>query len=177
MKITRIKCLKANVTLEEIAADLRLKIADEGFITKVRVVNSSRIDLGMHMKSFVIDTKIHGYNTRHNPHSNPKRSSTPSWTQRVTYNNIINKCLDKYNISANIKSGPFTIRLGTKSFIENDWYDQKPEYLYHNESRGYLLEEGFDEDEAKKRKSQAAKARREAAKQPLKDQFKLSIVS
>ena len=165
MKITRIKCLKAKVSLEDIAADLRLKIADEGFITEVRVVNSSRIDLGLHMKSFVVDTKIHGYNTRHNPHSNPKRTQVPSWDQRVLYNEIVNKCLDKYNISANVTSGCFIIRKGTESMSEYDWHDQKPEWMYHNESRGYYVEEGFDEDAFKERRRQAARERRAKAKQ------------
>lgn len=177
MKITRIKCLKAKVSLEEIAADLRLKIADEGFITEVRVVNSSRIDLGLHMCSFKIDTKIHGYNTRHSPHSNPKRSSTPSWNQRVTYNEIVNKCLDKYNISANVTSGVFTIRVGSDSKNESDWYDQIPHWMHHNESRGFYIEEGFDEDEFKERRRQAARERRAKAKQREDQRPHLRIVS
>ena len=163
MRITKITIDGKKIgetNMQALAKVLREKIQEAGFITDVDVVNSSCIKLGLHMKSFIIDTKVHGYNTRHNPYSNPRRTSVPSWNQRVEYNNIVNKCLDKYNISANIKSGCFTIRQGVNSMNESDWHNQVPDWMHHNEMRGWYLEEGFDEDAAKERKRQARKERK-----------------
>lgn len=142
MKITRIRSAKAG--LDVIASQLQHAIKRAGYISEVRVINSSRIDIGMHMCSFRVDVNVHGYNARYNPHMKYKagyaRTATPTWDQRVDFNNIVNSVLDKFKVSANVKSGDFIIRKGTECMTEDDWFDQKPEWMHHNEMRGFRIE-------------------------------------
>ncbi len=141
MKITRIK---SKAGLDVIAAQLQHAIAKAGYISEVKIVNKSRIDIGMHMCSFRVNVAVHGYNARYNPYMNYKagykRTSTPTWDQRVEFNDIVNAVLNKFKASANIKSGPFVIRKGTEAMTESDWHNQKPSYLLENEARGFSVE-------------------------------------
>lgn len=148
MKFTKIRNRfneKLNETsLQVLSIELLKKLNEAGFITDWHIVNSQSIKLGMHSKSFTVDVKRLGYNARYNPFSRTKlgytRTSTPTWDQRVQFNDIVNSVLNEFGITCNVKSGPFTIRKGGISLNENDWYSQKPDYLWHNESRGFTIE-------------------------------------
>ena len=131
--------------LEALVQTLLAKLEIAGFLTEGSVINSSSIKIGMRMKSFVINVQKLGYNARYNPYGKSKkgysRTSTPTWDQRVQFNDMVNQVLNDLNISANVTSGPFTIRKGLDNFDESDWEDQKPEYLWHNEARGFKITE------------------------------------
>jgi len=148
MKITNIRCNKTNKKLtfselKTVAEFLECKLGELGYITQSSVKNSSRIDLGLHMRSFKIDVNMLGYNAQYNPYMNYKagykKTSTPTWSQRVCYNNTINDILDRYNIKANIKSGDYTIRKGFESYNEVYWENQKPSWQYRQELRGHII--------------------------------------
>ena len=144
MKLTKMRKNGQKLNSEDFNAlivDLHNAIKAEGFITEIQQVNSQCIKLGLHMRSFNIDLSVHGYNTQHSM-GRMKRTNLPSWDQRVTYNDTLNKILDQHNISCNIKSGPYTIRQGLESMTERDWEFQKPEWQHQNEIRGYYVEEG-----------------------------------
>lgn len=142
MKITKIKTLnKSQIDLRIVAEMLEIQLNKVGFIVNSYVINSSRIDLKLHGRSFSIDTTVYGHNTSYCL-GNKKRTNVPSWEQRVCFNYIVNMVMDFYGLSANIKSGAYTIRIGTKGFVETDWNEQKPEYERHNESRGFYKELG-----------------------------------
>ncbi len=140
MRITRIK----GPMLQLLQSKLQYEITKAGYISDVTIMNTSRIDIGLHMCSFRVNTKVHGYNARYNPHmtykAGYKRTSTPTWEQRVDFNNIVNAVLNKYKVSCNVTSGDFIIRQGTKVFTEYDWENQKPDYMHQNEMRGYRVE-------------------------------------
>lgn len=140
MKVTsiRIKGLKPeDIELQIIQSQLEYRFAKAGFITEVSIVNKTSLKIGLWMKSFKLDTNKWDRNLQINPHLSPKLTTTPNWDQRVSFNNIVNSVLNKFKVSANVKSGPFTIRKGKQTFDKYDWYDQKPEWIRHNEFRGY----------------------------------------
>ena len=148
MKITKIQKNNDKLSqddLQALATELQYTLFRAGFRTNAKVVNSSRIDLGLHMKSFVIDINKLGYNARYSPYCSSKkgfrRTSSPTWDQRVEYNNLVNEVLTKWAISANVKSGEFTIRQGKDELTEKDWQDQKPSWYYRNEANGYYVAE------------------------------------
>lgn len=147
MKVTKLRTKKGNKLskemLESLAAALQKAIKTNGYESDARVINSSRIDISGHGCSFRIDPKVHGYNTKLNPFSNPRRTRTPTWDQRVHFNNLINRVLDSFLISGNIKSGLYKIREGMESFDEADWESDRPDHELQNESRGFLVE-GYD---------------------------------
>jgi len=140
MKLTRIK---SKLPLEKLAFELERAIRAAGYISEAKVINSTRIDIGLHMRSFKVNTAVHGYNASYNPFINYKagfkRTNTPTWDQRVEYNNVINKVLNKYKVSCKIKSGDFIIRDGLISMTESDWMVQKPSYISENELKGFLI--------------------------------------
>lgn len=146
MKFTKMRQDGKKLTheeLEQLGRDLVNELGSVGFITDHFTINSSRIDLKVHMKSFTINVTRLGYNASYNPmmkyKAGYKRTNLPTWLQRVSYNNIVNRLLDENNISCNVTSGPFTIRLGLDSMNQDDWLDQKPDYLIENENRGFII--------------------------------------
>lgn len=143
MKITKMR-IKGEVpstdVVLEIERTLRRRFERAGYITEVGAVTRTSLKIGLHMRSFKLDVTKHDRNLRHNPHLPSKLTDTPTWDQRVEFNDIVNSVLNKFKVSANIKSGPFTIRSGRTAMTENDWVAQKPEYITHNECRGYSVE-------------------------------------
>lgn len=141
MKITKIRTKQNEKpsmdVLNSVKTDLNLAFKKAGFITDVYIINNVSMKIGLHMRSFSLDLTKHDRNLQCNPHLNPKLTNLPTWDQRVIFNNLINKVFNKYKLSANIKSGPFTIRKGFESMNENDWYYQRPEHLLENVARGY----------------------------------------
>ena len=67
------------------------------------------------------------------------RTNVPTWNQRVTYNNVVNQVLTFFNVSANVKSGDYTVRHGLEAMTERDWYNQKPMWVTMNEDKGYYV--------------------------------------
>lgn len=168
MRITkmRIKGEKPqSIVMTDILHDIKRRLAKEGFITGVEVASNTSLKIGLWMKSFILDTKIWDRNLQCNPYQQ-KLTTIPNWDQRVTFNNIINSVLNKYKVSANVKSGPYTIRRGTECMNEHDWYDQKPDWIRQNESRGYYIEtideKQFLEERRIARNKKAAEKRRQA---------------
>ena len=147
MKLTKIRDNQGNIlskeNLEFIGNRLVFLLSEAGFITESFVINSSRIDLKTEKKSFKIDVEKLGYNARLSPFGNYKagyrRTSTPTWNQRVEYNNIINEHLDLLQLSCNIKSAHYVIRQGNETFDELDWENQKKDWEWQNESRGFKV--------------------------------------
>lgn len=147
MKLTNIRDYNGKKldreTLEFIGQHLVANLKDAGYITEYYVINSSRIDLKLRGRSFKIDIEQLGYNAQLNPYMNYKagyrRTCTPTWAQRVEYNNIINEHLNLRKISCNIKSLHYIIREGTTCFNEFDWENQKKDYEYQNEMRGFRV--------------------------------------
>ena len=162
MKITKIRhngTFPSHMLLVKLEAALAEAFSCAGFVTDVSIVNQTCIKTGLHMCSFKLDTNKHMRNLRNTPYR-VSLTNIPTWDQRVEFNDIVNAILTKYNVSANVKSGPFTIRAGFNVFTESDWYDQKPEYILHNETRGYYIE-SVDEIEylTDKRRLKKAKER------------------
>lgn len=118
MKISRIRTrqgLKLNHNqMLQLQNELKAMITSKGFITGVSIASSSAIRLGLHMRSFVIDTIVHEYNARPNRNSRAKkkykRTNLPTWQQREQYNHAINDVLDRLDYTASITSGPFVVR-------------------------------------------------------------------
>lgn len=110
MKITRFKSRSElnSINLSEI---LRIKLENAGFITDVDIASGK---IGLHMKSFVIDTGKLGYNARVSRYRPSKkgyvRTNTPTWEQREQFNHIVNDFFDKYHLSGTIKSGAYLVR-------------------------------------------------------------------
>lgn len=143
MKLTKIRTnqneIPSNKILVSIINDINTQFKGKGFITEVSIINKTSIRIGQHMRSFSLDLSIHDRNLQCNPHLVPKLTNLPTWEQRVVFNNVINNVLNKHNISCNIKSGPFIIRKGSHSMTENDWLDQRPEYLLANIAKGFEI--------------------------------------
>lgn len=158
MKLTRIriKGLKPTLAqLETLITDVRRTMRKLGFDVDGFVLTSSALKLNSNQCQFRVIPEIVGYNTRYAPSSLSKRTCIPSWDQRVDFNDTLNALLDKRKVSATVKSGPFTIRIGLESMEEFDWHRQTPEYIRHNQSLGYYIETGFDADEAKAERVEA----------------------
>lgn len=113
MKITRMK-LKQNdsKTLYNLSYKLETLLSKKGFITHVGLEEGT---IGLHMRSFKIDTKKLGYNAKisymtSNPKKGYKRTDVPLWEQREEFNHIVNAFFDKHNITAKIVSGKYLVR-------------------------------------------------------------------
>lgn len=151
----------------EIEKTLSRRLARAGFITEVRALTRTSIKIGLWMRTFKIDRRIHDRNLRHNPHLGSRLTDSPTWEQRVEFNNIINRVLNKFKVSAKVKSGSFTIRLGRKNFTEDDWFDQKPEWMQHHECMGYYIESCDEQEfleERRLERNRLARQRRRQAK-------------
>jgi len=148
MKITKMRIKGQKPTHEQmidIELALRARFARAGFITGVHLVNSARIDIGQHMRSFSLDTSKHDRNLQCSPYKE-RLTNLPTWGQRVEFNNIVNSVLNKYKVSANVKSGPYTIRQGMESMTEKDWHRQTPDWIRQNMARGYYIEPVDEKD-------------------------------
>lgn len=128
--------------LKELIKLVEIKMLIKGFEVQGEIVNSSSIKLGSNKMQFRVIPEKLGYNTRVNPHLGMRRTRCPSWEQRVDFNRTLNRILDDLGYSANVFSGPFTIRQGLEHFQENDWRDQKPDYIRQNESQGFKVLKG-----------------------------------
>lgn len=165
MKLTRIKKQGQALTEGEMMGliqTIKTAIKTEGFISEVNKVNSRSLKIGLRMRSFIVDTARRGRNLHKNPFMS-KLTNLPTWDQRVVYNNAINKALDAHNIDCKVVSGPYIIREGTESMTEDDWHDQKPDWVYSNESKGYIVESVNEKqyliEKKEKQKLNAAKKR------------------
>lgn len=154
MKLTKIRCSETNKKLihnrmKKLAEHLQNRLAYHGYKVFARVTNSSRIDMSYQGCSFRVNDLIHGYNAQYNPFRNTKngyvRTTLPTWKQRVHFNEIVNTILTTWDISTNVHSGPYTLRLGTEEFNEENWLEQKPQYQIENEIRGFRIED-LEED-------------------------------
>lgn len=148
MKLTKIRNKDGKLdsfNLQVVCNALKRSLECYHFITEVTPVNSQYIKIGLHMRSFKIDVKAIGYNARRTPFDSKyklgyRRTDTPTWNQRVQFNDIVNAVLNSLGIFCNIKSGSYTIRYGGIAFNESDWLKQIPEWQKHNENRGYRTE-------------------------------------
>lgn len=166
MRITKMR-IKGEVPSTEVTFEiertLRNRLAKAGYITNVNALTRTALKIGLHMRSFKLDLTKHDRNLRHNPYLPSKLTDTPTWDQRVEFNDIVNAVLNKFKVSARVVSGPFTIRDGVKCMNENDWYDQKPAWITHNESRGWYVEsvnERAFTEERRLERNEKARARR-----------------
>lgn len=143
MKITHIRINDKTPTrteMQDIMLILTHEISKANFITEINQTTKYAIKLGQHMRSFSINTDYLPHNVQYNPHRpNGRLTSLPTWDQRVVYNNLVNAVLDSLNVSAMVTSGPFLIREGMNKMTERDWHIQKPEWVMHNEDRGYYV--------------------------------------
>lgn len=168
MKITRmnIKGKKLSSTMADVVFELKKRFSKAGFITGVSVVNSQSIKIGLHMRSFSLDVTKHDRNLQVNPYGK-RLTNLPTWDQRVEFNNIVNSVLNKFKVSANVKSGPYTIREGLDSFNEDDWHNQKPDWLRLNEFSGWYIEP-VNEKAYLKEKQRLANEKRKLARQAMR---------
>jgi len=164
MRITSIRTkgqLPSTDIILNVERELRRRFAKAGYVTEVNAETRSAIKIGLHMRSFKLDLSKHDRNLRHAPGLPLKLTDVPTWDQRVEFNGIVNAVLNKFKLSANVKSGPFTIRKGTQVFTECDWLDQKPEWITYNECRGYYVEAVDEKAFVEERRITRLKAQRE----------------
>jgi len=130
--------------LERFCRALQNKLKKTGFLCEVYTLGKSAITLSARSKSFVIDVKKLGYNARFAPWFKTivgwKNTETPTWAQRVQFNNIVNDHFDAHQISARIRSGAFKIRDGFIRYTEYDWFCQKPRWIAEKENRGWYVD-------------------------------------
>lgn len=120
MKITKLRTKNdkklTTIMLNNLCMRLRTTLARKGFITDVVILNGSSLNISNNGCSFNIDVNKLGYNARINQctiiacKAGFKRTNTPTWTQRESFNHTINDVLDKYKFKGNIKSGEYTVR-------------------------------------------------------------------
>lgn len=139
MKITNMRLDNPNgrlLTRQEIAAvlgDLERAIYRAGFVSNVREISKSGVNIAVSGKTFKINPKFHGYNARVGYYDGrgvvvQKASETgyvktdiPTWEQRVEFNHLINDVLDKHNVSADVRStGNFIVRSRETGAVR-DW--------------------------------------------------------
>jgi len=113
-----------------------------GFLVEAHGVNSQAIKTGYNKKSFEIDITRLPYNYSHRLYGKPRRVRTPSWDQRVEFNNILNELLNGLKVTCNIKSAHYTIRQGNTIFVEKDWENQRQDWERENAYKGYFIEQG-----------------------------------
>ncbi len=181
MKITKMRNKKNEVLSTDVVLaferELKLQFSKAGFLTNVAIITRTAVKIGLHMRSFSLDLTKHSRNLQLNPYK-PKLTNLPTWDQRVEFNDIVNNAMDKFKLSGNIKSGPYTIRQGFKSFNEQDWENQKPEWVYSNEAKGYMIESVNEQEHLNNRKAAknlAARIKREEYKKTKEYQNKQFI--
>jgi len=124
MRATNIRIAGKKPTREELAhvADmLRGAYLLAGYVTDVEI-RGAALTISSGMGQFRVDTDRLGYNARlprdswhgfggqGNTIRGYARTDVPTWEQRVEFNNLTNGVLDALNVSATIRSGPFTVR-------------------------------------------------------------------
>ena len=142
MKVTKIRVnglVPEFYHMESIVIRLNSEFKKAGFVTNVSIATKTSLNIGLHMRCFTLDLSMHDRNLQCNPYQK-RLTNLPTWSQRVEFNDIVNKVLNKFKVSANVKSGPYTIRQGLDAMNEYDWNDQKPSYIQSNEANGYYIE-------------------------------------
>lgn len=143
MKVTYMRIQGKKPTPEQLSfiiADLTREFNDAGFITSVDATSSTGLNIGLGGKCFTVDTGKLGYNALTGFYTmyggfidrggikGYTRTAIPTWDQRVKFNDILNKILDAYEVTCNIKSGPFIIRdRENGGYSEDDWESQVPD--------------------------------------------------
>lgn len=136
MKVTKIRDLKGNKVNEFLVVDVANYIQSEidkaGFISHASATGPTSMHIGIHMGSFRIDPNMLGYNARlnNNWQKSPKgykRTSVPTWEQRVEFNHIINNAFDKFKLKARIMSGEYLVR-SFETGRKNSWSTLEPYY-------------------------------------------------
>lgn len=171
MKITKMRNKKNEVPSSDVILavekELKAQFIRAGFITNVNTETRTCIKIGLHMKSFSLDLSKHDRNL-YKSQCGDKLTNLPTWDQRVVFNNIVNNVLNKFKLSGNVKSGPYTIRQGFTAMTEYDWQDQKPSYVHSNERNGHgpivKVNEKQYLEERRIARNLEAKAKREAYK-------------
>lgn len=107
---------------ELLSTMLEHELGRAGFITEVTDLSK----IGLHMKSFIVNTDMLGYNKRvDHMYCNSlvgfKKTQIPTWDQRVEFNNIINNFFDRHDLVGKIVSGVFLVRCRTVG--AKDQYD------------------------------------------------------
>lgn len=144
MKITKLRKSGQKLTgqkLTNLIDRIESVMESMGFIVQGEALNSSSIKLSHNRMQFSIDVDKLGYNTRYSSGLSPKRTRCPAWSQRVKFNNELNKIMDTFDITCKITSGPFLIRDGYRVCLESNWEDQKPDYIRQNEINGHYIVE------------------------------------
>lgn len=180
MKITKLRHMRSGNTVSlnvrtKIAKQLQKEFDKAGFITDV---NNELTTIGLHGKCFVIDTEKLGYNARVNNGVDGmgqilnymglvgfKRTSLPTWDQRVEFNQIIQRTMKKNGVTATVKSGPFVITKEGINFTENDWLDIAESTVYGQNQKNIIQPLTKEMTKrAKEVRKQVAKERRLKAK-------------
>jgi hypothetical protein len=119
MNATRIRTRSGEIPSTDLLLKLekRLNAAFKrsGFETQVTLKTRSALKIGLHMCSFRIDPEKLGYNADRGfcgsrCSAGFKRTRTPTWEQRESFNHLVNDAFDALKLSARIKSGPFLVR-------------------------------------------------------------------
>jgi hypothetical protein len=139
MKVTYLRNESGNklnhTEMNMIIERLDYKFNEAGFLTSVYQLNGTSLNISQGGKCFSVDVSKLGHNARLPYVTNQygtycgikyirgyKKTSLPTWDQRVRFNNILNEVLDFYKVTCNIKSGPFVIRdRKNGSMHECDW--------------------------------------------------------
>ncbi len=155
MKVTRIRTKKNELpsTDQLLKLEKRLNKAFQkaGFITKVTLGDSrSNMKIGLHMASFKVDVNKIGHNAMVGKYKkSPKgyvRTNTPTWEQRVEFNDIVNDCFNKSKLSARITSGKFLVRdLKQGAMDEQHWQEQSPDSYSCDSGRYGASTNGYGE--------------------------------
>jgi hypothetical protein len=179
MKITKMRTKAGEVPSTDVVLEierlLRTRFERAGFITEVRALTRTSIKIGLHMRTFSLDLTKHDRNL-YRSQCGDKLTNLPTWDQRVEFNDIVNSVLNKYGISANVKSGPFVIRKGKEAMVEGDWVDQKPEWIHHNEMRGNYIEAIDEREYIEERRVERNKRAIERRKQMRQTKPTLTLV-
>lgn len=117
VKIRNSKGCKAEApVLNRVCMELTARFEKAGFISDAVVTDQGGIRIGLHMRSFTINTAKLGHNYDTSPYARKacktgyRRTNTPTWEQREKYNHIINDVFDKFGLKANIYNSFVHIR-------------------------------------------------------------------
>lgn len=130
MRITgmRIEGAKPDLnTLMRIVSKLEQRFKQAGFETCVEQVSSTSIHIGLNMRTFTIDVAKLGYNADRGQWAGSrckagyKRTRTPTWDQRVQFNDIVNEVLNQYSVVCSVRSGEYVVRTRGRAYSESDW--------------------------------------------------------
>ena len=143
MNITSIRFNSKKPTekqLKQLCSLIESRMKTIGFEVGAWKITSSAVKVSAHRQSFTVNPLIRGHNLRHNPmYPKPRLTRTPTWNQRVEFNVVLNGILDSLAITANIKSGEYTIRKGFTVYTESDWDTQQPSWERENIDKGHYI--------------------------------------